>query len=260
MSEEVKEPTKGQPSGDVAEKAELPDKKGTESGAKEPSKAADQNSDKGKPDYVSRDEYVNIQRLASKKDQEIAELRKELEGVKGFQKKLEGAFGNASDINSTQKSKKVFTPQELRVTADRWRQEGNIDEASCLSLETQADMLETINQFKAESQRNAQLNQAIMELSKPDSLIKPESIDWVAVGKISAEENKDSISALDSWIKRNLSKVLEPIIAEKTKTLKEQLAARSLDGDDVDNLTEEQKKVAYEEHARIGDPRQWKKK
>ena len=206
-------------------------------------------------EFVPQKDYKELQGAFTKSQQSLRAMEAKIAEQEAFQKKLQGTFG--PDVQPKPINKKA-TSDDLRHNARRFRDDGY--EELAVAMEAQADTLDDINEMKHNININKELTSLYNDLSKPESKIKPDNVDFAEVGQIAAKENCSIRAALGLWIESNLSKLTEPIVEREREKIKKETKARSLGGEEYTPMTDVEKEEIDKELTAIGDPEVRRKK
>ncbi len=213
----------------------------------------------GQAEYVPTKDYENLesrfgqsQTELKKSQDEIAELKAKADEHEKFQKQVKDSFSPQPTPTDAQKT---LTPTELRIKAKTFRDEGYED--SAVMFEELADNREWRDKVDNNTTTEQQLHNLFGKLSKDDSPIKAESVDWKAVGQIAADKKISAEAAYGTWLSDNYGKLTAEKIEQEKSVWDKANQARGFEGDYDIPVTDAEKKEDEEARAEIGEPGKW---
>ena len=198
-------------------------------------------------DAVSMKDYKELQSFSTQSAQKVKDLESKLNNMEQFKNNMEQAFNPSGSVSRGTEP----TVAELRAQAETLRAQGYDIDAN--SLEFQAKQIERNKSFDLAQQQSQEMNEIYAEISKPESAINPEDVDFQEIGKISKEMSLSPKQAYNEWIVQNYSRLSDARVKREAETLIRGGDARGLTGGEY-IPTEKEDKELNEYRDLIGDP------
>lgn len=219
-----------------------------------------QKADTGQADYVPKQDYKNLESRFGQSQTELKQAQEKNEELEGrmaeserFQEQVQNSFSPKQSSDNTQRE---LTAIELRAKADEYRE---LYPDTAAIFDEQANNRAWRDKQDSSITTEQQLHNLYGELSKDESPIKPDSVDWRAVGKIASDHKIDAKAAYGMWLGDNFGRLTTERIEQEKATWDKANRARGFEGDYDIPVTDAEKKEIAKAHAEFGEPGKWPK-
>ena len=214
----------------------------------------------GQAEYVPKQDYDNLESRFGKSQTDYKKSQEEITALKAkadehekFQKQVKDSFSPPTPADA----RESLTPAELRAKAQIFRDESYDD--SAIMFEELASNREWRDKVDSNISIDQQLSNLFGKLSKEDSPIKAESVNFPEVARIAGKNNISADAAYGIWLGDNYGKLTSERIEQEKLAWEKANSAKGFEGDYDIPVTDAEKKADEESHAQFGEPGKWAK-